>query len=116
MKGKFLGLTENEYKDEDSVDWEYVKKRKADWIDFDFEESSIDLAISCEPRIVVDDISYWPYRQFFISEGGSTTRLLVGVQVHVQKPITVYYSSKVGQMVEPVKLPDEVDNNSKETN
>lgn len=94
MIGKFLPISEKEYVNLKSFDWEYVKSRKGDWVDFDFEESSIDLGVICEPRIVVNDIMYKPIHQLFISEGGQATRLMVGVEC-VKKNPPPYYSSRV---------------------
>lgn len=92
MTGKFLAISAKEWDVAENVGWPYISGRKSDWVDFDFEESSIDLGISTEPRIVVDGIAYSPYAQYFIKEGGSTTRLLVGREIVYKKPYPTWSS------------------------
>lgn len=97
MKGMFLGLTTDDITvaAKGCVDWEFVKSLKSRWITFDFEESSIDLGVSCEPRFIIDDVEYAAYHQYFIREGSTITRLLVGKAVPKTRKDPRQWSSRV---------------------
>lgn len=85
MTGKFLPISLDEYKAiKGQISWSYIKKQRSKWVDFSFEESSIDMVIVCEPRFVVNDICYEVGRQFFIKEGNTTIRLVAGIELKVQ--------------------------------
>lgn len=92
MTGKFLAISAKEYEAADFLGWPYVESRKSEWVDFDFEESSIDLGLSTEPKLVVNGVAYSPYAQYFIKEGNTTTRLLVGKEVVYKKPYPTWSS------------------------
>jgi hypothetical protein len=77
MIGKILKVTWEEAQKMVSG-WEFVSANKSRWEDFNFEESSIDLAIVAAPRIIVDDVEYDVNRQYFIKDSDTqTTRLML---------------------------------------
>lgn len=114
MIGKFLPLSKKEYDSLEHFDWEYVKSKKSNWVDFDFEESSIDLGVICEPRIVVNDTMYKPIHQLFISEGGQVMRLIVGAEC-VKKNPPPYYNCKVTTVIHNPPSPPYDDDSSGST-
>lgn len=60
------------------VDWDWILNHQDQRVPFSFEESSIDMGLSCEPRYVVDNKVYEPYRQYFNKPAsGGIERILV---------------------------------------
>lgn len=78
MKGYVFTLTDAETKNLSVCGgYPYALKERDRWKAFDFEESSIDLNISTDPRFVIDGIIYGAHRQYFIQEGSTTIRLII---------------------------------------
>lgn len=81
MEGKIFRISDRE--NPNTIGYEYIKAHKDRLEPFSLEESSIDLQISCFPRIVAPDATYGevvyrPIAQYFVKESDtSTTRILV---------------------------------------
>jgi hypothetical protein len=87
MIGKIFRATWDEYRNGEGG-WEFVLANKSRWESFSFEESSIDLGITCTPRIIVDDIEYDVQRQYFIKDSDTqTTRLMFLYPVKKPTPV-----------------------------
>lgn len=79
MTGYIYALSDKESR-VTPINWKQIKANKSKWISFSFEESSIDMGLNCEPRYVINDIVYTPYKQYFIKEGSNTVRLVVAIE------------------------------------
>lgn len=78
MKGYVFILTDTEMKNQSVCGgYPYALKERTRWKSFDFEESSIDLNVTVDPRFVIDGVVYGVHRQYFVQEGSTTTRLIV---------------------------------------
>lgn len=78
MQGYVFTLTDSELKNTSVTGgYPYAKNQRSRWVSFDFEESSIDLGTTTDPRFVIDDKVYSIYHQYFIKEGNSTIRLII---------------------------------------
>lgn len=104
MTGMFLGMTKKEYESVHRLNWEYVKSCKGRWESFNFEESSIDLGVSCEPRLIVDDIEYRAIHQYFIKNGETVTRLMVGVEIPIPVSPPVYRGTALAPKKDKTKV------------
>lgn len=78
MTGYIYPLSKEDAKG--AINWERIQADRAKWESFSFEESSIDMGLNCEPRFVINNIVYTPYKQFFVKDGGNTVRLLVAIE------------------------------------
>ena len=75
MVGYVIPLAKNESPGQ--CGYPFIKENRDRWVEFNFEESSIDIGISSTPRMVVDDIVYDVHHQYFVKEGSETLRILV---------------------------------------
>lgn len=95
MVGYVIPLAKNE--SPGKCGYPFIKENRDRWVEFNFEESSIDIGISSTPRMVVDDIVYDVHHQYFVKEGSETLRILVLTPCKSdceQMPETASYSSK----------------------
>ena len=89
MQGKIFRIKDTE--NPATIGFEFIKAHPERWEDFNYEESSIDIQISCHPKIVAEDekygqVAYSPVAQFFIRESGTkTTRLILLSPVLMEK-------------------------------
>ena len=75
MVGYVIPLAKNE--SPGKCGYPFIKENRDRWVEFNFEESSIDIGIGSTPRLVVDDIVYDVHHQYFVKEGSETLRILV---------------------------------------
>ena len=77
MDGYALPLTVNEAEKSINLNYDFIRSNKGRLITFSFEESSIDLAVTTVPRVVIDDIVYEIARQYFVKMGDTQTERII---------------------------------------
>lgn len=98
MKGYVYALTEDEARGKEytieelptgqkmevvnhvDIGFPYLNVRRKKWIPFDFEESSIDLGISRDPRFVINEKTYRLRNMYYIQESDKTVSRLAVIE------------------------------------